>query len=47
MLFGALLVVGLSFTFGYCALTGEFRMLSEHITSIEDVKKLRSYFAKG
>ncbi len=38
--FGVLIVVGLTFTFGYCARRGEFQMLSEQITSVDDVKNL-------
>ncbi len=40
IIFSAFVVVGLTFTFGYCARTGDRLMISETITSLEDVKHL-------
>ena len=34
------MAVGLTVTFGYCARTGEIRMLSENIKTLDDAKKL-------
>lgn len=40
VIFGAIIVVGLTVTFGYCARIGDQQMLSEKIISLEDVKNL-------
>jgi len=40
IILGAVVVVGLTFTFGYCARMGDTKMLSEQITSLNDVKNL-------